>query len=98
MLRIAAHHSPQDLAQGLGRASYPYNCGIHYEAVEVAEEIRRAQHRPPYDKLIDLSDETIFKTRQRPPLQPHEAGRTSAVEPVRVEADRRHGVGVLPQQ
>src|SRR6266568_3006109 len=98
MLGVPAHHGPQDLAQGLGRTSHAHNCGIDDEAVEFAKEIRRTQHGPPYHKLIDLSNETELKTRQRPLDQFHNAGRTSAVEPVCVEADRGLGIELLQEQ
>src|SRR5260370_23655736 len=98
MLCITAHHGPQGVAQALRRASHAHNCGIDYEAVELAQEIRHAQHGPPYHKLIDLSNIIELKTRQRPPDQGHKAGRTSAVEPVRVKADCGLGVEGFEQQ
>src|SRR6266571_2770963 len=98
MLGVAAHCGPQDLAQALGQPSYAHDCGIDYEAVEIAQEIRHAQHGPPYHKLIDLSNETELEMRQRPPDQRYKAGRTPAVEPVRVEADRGLGVETPEQQ
>src|SRR5207249_2213830 len=92
MLGVAAHRRLQDLAQGLGRTSHAHDRGIDYEAVEIPQKIRHAQHGPPYHKLINLSHKTELETRQRPLDHGHKAGRTSAVEPVRVEADRGLGV------
>src|SRR5438046_7286637 len=98
MLGIPAHHRPQNLAQALGRTAYTDNCGIDDITVEITTKIRGAEHRPPNYKLVDLSDEIVFQTSQRPAYQHSQGACTAPVKPVRVEADRWHGVQVFEQQ
>ena len=63
-----------------------------------AQNTSPAQHEPPHHKLIDLSHESELKTCQRPRGQGHKGRRTSAVEPVCVEADLGFRVELLEQQ
>src|SRR5207249_8362515 len=98
MLGVAAHGGLQDLAQALGGTSSAHYRGIHHQAVEVAQETGYAQYGPPDHELVDLSNEPELQARQRPTGQDLHAGRSPAVEPVRVEADRGHGCELLEQQ
>ena len=97
MLGVAAHRSLQDLAQALGRTGRAHNPRIDYEAVEPAKDICRAQDRAFYHKLITLSNKAELQFCQRALGQLQEAGRTSAIEPIRVDADCRHWIEMFEE-
>src|SRR5438477_9910126 len=98
MLGVAAHGGLQDLAQALGGTSSAHYRGIHYHAVEVAQQTGYAQYGPPDHELVDLSNEPELQARQRPTGEDLHAGRSPAVEPVRLEADRGHGGELLAHE
>src|SRR6476659_4768652 len=92
MLGISADRSSQYPAEVLCRTSHANKCRIDDEAVDFPKEIGHAKHRLPNHRLIDLSNETVLETRQRPSGQFRKQCRTPSIEPVRIQADRRHRI------
>src|SRR5436190_1152729 len=97
MLGISADRSSQYSAEVLCRASHANKCRIDHEAVNFPKEIGHAKHRLPNHRLIDLSDETVLETGQRSSDKLRKPRRTPAIEPVRIQADGRHGIELVEE-